>query len=86
MLDHRIPEGAVFGDDLEILSIALLGSCRETVSGEGIGHCVERASERAMGFGRLDRFGHRPAVLDAHLLGHLLGGLPREHRERSTEK
>ena len=68
-------------------SPVLLGVGGEAVGGERVGDRVQRGAERALAVGRAGhRRGHRAAVLDADLLGHRLGLVGRQQRERPAEQ
>ena len=92
MLDNRITERTVFGDDLEFGSVAssgvfgdLFGAGGKTMSRQGIGDGVERTLEGSMSLARFESLGHCGPVFDADLLGHLFGHLRRQHLEGSAE-
>ena len=54
VLDGGVAEGAVLGDDAQLV-VVLLGVGGEAVGGEGVGHGVQRRAERALAVGACRR-------------------------------
>ena len=79
------PNGQWF-DTMRQLAALSLGVGGEAVGGEGVGDRVQRGAERPLPALTRHRQRHRAAVLDADLLGHLLGLVGRQQRQRTTEQ
>ena len=86
MFDGRTTEGAVLGNDAQLMAV-LFGVRCETVGCERVGHGVKRRPNRQLGsvFGS-HRLGHGPSVFAAYLLGESLGCVGAEQAERLAEK
>jgi len=54
MFDNGITKRTIFGNDLEVFAGAVLGACREPMSGQGIGDCVQRALKGPVRFAWFD--------------------------------
>ena len=86
VLDRGAAEGAVLGDDAQLVAV-LLGVGGEAVGGERVGDRVQRRrNDRWLVDPGAIAAGHGPAVVGADLLGQRLGPAGRRARRAPAEQ